>query len=340
MEDRIKFYRTPVDKELFKKLRERSNFHGLVQSLGILIFYTLTTMVSLFFFSKQMWIAMVFAVYFHSIFSNFLGMESSVHELSHKTPFKTKWLNEIFYYLFCFLTWNNPIHFRESHRRHHQFTLFQGKDKEVIIKPAPFSTLDYISWFLFDWKKFKMIMFGNLALILGKDSPDIFFWDPLFEKHDPRRAKMIRFARLQLSGHILLIALFVYFQLWVLIYIVSLSYFFVTFLSRSCEIVQHVGLQSNIPDYRISCHTMKFNRIMSFFYWNMNYHIEHHMFAAVPFHNLPGLHNAIVYDQPEPVTGYLKGVNKILRLIRKQRTDPQWVYIPELQNRSESSGIE
>ena len=30
-----------------------------------------------------------------------------------------------------------------------------------------------------------------------------------------------------------------------------------------------------------------------FFYWNMNYHVEHHMYAAVPYYNLPKLRKAI-----------------------------------------------
>ena len=325
---RINFYKTKIDRTVLKSLTKRRNFPGLVQSLGILSFYSLTTALCLYLFLQEMWIPMILAGYFHAMFSNFVGMEASIHELSHKTPFKTKWLNEIFYYLFSFISWNNPIHFRESHRRHHQFTVYKGQDKEVVVNPAPYNTGDYISWFLFDWKKFRMFFVGNLANILGKDQPDTFFWDPLFEKDDPRRKQMFAWARFQLLGHIALSVVFVYYQLWVLIFTVSFSYCFATFLARSCEIVQHVGVKSNVPDWRVTCHTMIFGPVMSFFYWRMNYHIEHHMYASVPFYNLYKLHKIISFDTPEPVRGYFKGVKKILSFIRKQRKETSWCYTP------------
>ncbi|MGL1893066.1 MAG: fatty acid desaturase [Spirochaetaceae bacterium] len=336
MSETIKFYRIQVKNTILKKLNARSNLRGLIQTLSILLVYLLTTMVSLYFFIVEEWIFMFIALYIHSIFSNFLGEESSVHELSHKTPFKTKWLNESFYNLFCFLTWNNPIHFRKSHKRHHQFTLFQGKDKEAVLKPPAFNILDYISWFLFDWKKFKCLMICNLALLLGRDQTDFFSWDPHFNKDNTNRKKMINWARFQFIGHLILICLFIYLDLFVLIYTVSCSYFFVTFLSNSCVVSQHTGLGSNIPDFRLSCHTIIFNPFMAFFYWNMNYHIEHHMHASVPFYNLKNLHKELAHDMPTPVQGYGTGIKNILGYVKKQKTDPDCVYTPELPTRKES----
>jgi hypothetical protein len=69
---------------------------------------------------------------------------------------------------------------------------------------------------------------------------------------------MITWARFQLIGHVALIIIFAWLRLWPLIYLVSFSYFFATFLTRSCEIVQHVGLPQNVPDWRVNCHTMRF----------------------------------------------------------------------------------
>ncbi len=329
MADRIKFYRSPVDRELLRELNKRSNSKGLIQSLGMLLLYCTTTFFSLYFFMKGMWISMIVAAYIHSVFSSFIGMEAAVHELSHKTPFKTKWLNEFFYGLFSMLSWNNPVHFRESHRRHHQVTVFRGLDKEVILANQVFGFWDFISWFTFDWKKFRMIMIGNLTLVAGKDIPDIFAWDPLFEKDDPRRARMILWARIQLLVHIALVVFFITQGLWILIFTVNFSYFFASFLGRSTGIVQHVGLMSDVPDWRITCHTMLFGPVMSFLYWRMNYHVEHHTYAAVPFYNLPKLHEAIVDDCPVPVNGYYAGLGKILGLLRKQRKDSDWHYVPE-----------
>ena len=119
--------------------------------------------------------------------------------------------------------------------------------------------------------------------------------------------------------------LFAWYGLWVLIYTVCCSYFFATVPGHVHEIVQHVGIKSDVPDWRVTCHTMLFGPVMSFLYWNMNYHIEHHTYAAVPFFNLGRLHRAMAADCPVPVKGYYKAVGKILGLMNRQRKDPHGV---------------
>ncbi len=61
MTNRINFYKSPIDRELLRKLNKRSNFHGFVQSLGILTLYLTTTALSLYFFLGKMWIPMLIA---------------------------------------------------------------------------------------------------------------------------------------------------------------------------------------------------------------------------------------------------------------------------------------
>ena len=330
MEDRINFYRSPGERTLLRSLTGRSDARGLLQVVPLLIIYILTTGASVSFFLRGQWIAMGIAAYGHALFTSFLGMEATVHELSHKTPFRTRWLNEFFYGLFCLLTWNNPVHFRESHRRHHQYTMHVGRDKEVVMEPAPWKWFNYIQWFTFDWMWFRTIMGANLRFVFGRDLPDIFAWDPLFETDDPRRARMFLWARLQMLLHLALVAVFAVSGLYILIFTVSFSYFFATAAGRSTGISQHVGMQSNIPDWRMSCHTFLYGPLMSFLYWNMNYHIEHHAYAAVPFFNLGKLHRAIADDCPPPVRGYWKGLSRILGIMRRPRTDPEYCFIPEL----------
>ena len=60
-----------------------------------------------------------------------------------------------------------------------------------------------------------------------------------------------------------------------------------------------------VPDFRLSTRTFYINdpkrsalnplswpfRLVRFWYWHMNFHIEHHMYAAVPCYNLEKLHN-------------------------------------------------
>ena len=47
---------------------------------------------------------------------------------------------------------------------------------------------------------------------------------------------------------------------------------------------QHAGLAENVLDHRLNCRTVYMNPLNRYLYWNMNYHVEHHMFPLVPYH--------------------------------------------------------
>ena len=217
MDQKINWFRTAIEKGLLKQLTRRSDWRGLLQSGSFLLIFGVTVYFSYYFFMRRLWFAMAVITYAHCVFHSFVGMEAAVHELSYGTPFATKWVNELFYRLFCFLTWNNPHHFRISHMLHHQFTVHKGLDKEQVLGPIPFTALQYLSWFVFDYLKFKMIMFPNVAHFFGNAGVDFFFWDPLLPPGDKRRIKLMRWARIMIIGHLVLLALFVYLRLWILI---------------------------------------------------------------------------------------------------------------------------
>ena len=45
------------------------------------------------------------------------------HESRHRTLFKQRWLNEIFQYIFSFMTNFEPVRWRWTHTLHHSYTL-------------------------------------------------------------------------------------------------------------------------------------------------------------------------------------------------------------------------
>ena len=69
---------------------------------------------------------------------------------------------------------------------------------------------------------------------------------------------------------------------------------------------QHAGLAENVLDHRLNCRTVYMNPINRYLYWNMNYHVEHHMFPLVPYHNLPRLHELVKADMPTPYASILE----------------------------------
>ena len=60
------------------------------------------------------------------------------------------------------------------------------------------------------------------------------------------------------------------------------------------------------------------NPIGRFLYWNMNYHVEHHMFPMVPYHALPRLHETIKHDMPPPTPSIWAGYKEMFPIWLRQ----------------------
>ena len=89
-------------------------------------------------------------------------------------------------------------------------------------------------------------------------------------------------------------------------------------------LTQHMGLKEGIKDHRFSTRSIRLNPIFSFLYWQMEYHIEHHMFPQVPSYNLPKLHE-MIKDQMPPIRKGLWGAYKeILPALFKQAKNPNY----------------
>ena len=98
----------------------------------------------------------------------------------------------------------------------------------------------------------------------------------------------------------------------------------------SCNSSQHIGLSDEVPDFRLNSRTIYLNPVVEFLYWHMNYHIEHHMYAAVPCYKLGRLHRAIRHDLPETPNGLVATWRQIGTIQARQKQDPDYQYHPEL----------
>mgnify|MGYP003345827675 CR=1 FL=1 len=107
-----------------------------------------------------------------------------------------------------------------------------------------------------------------------------------------------RWARFLLIGHAALALTFVLTGHWFLIVLVNLGTQYCGWLQGFTATPQHYGMSSNVPDHRLCCRTYTCAWLPAFLYWNMHYHIEHHMYPLVPFFNLPKLHAALKHDMP------------------------------------------
>ena len=112
--DLNKYYRSKADNEVLKELSKKSDLKGLIH---IFIFFSLLIFTGyLSFYNWGTWLGIFWLLIYGNIycFSNALW-----HETGHRTAFKSKFLNEIFYYISCYMACFEPIRWRYTHFIHH-----------------------------------------------------------------------------------------------------------------------------------------------------------------------------------------------------------------------------
>jgi hypothetical protein len=75
-------------------------------------------------------------------------------------------------------------------------------------------------------------------------------------------------------------------------------------------------------------------RSSRFLCWNMNYHVEHHMFPMVPYYALPALREEMKADAPRPYRGFLEAYREIIPAVFRQVKEPSDYVKPKLPRRA------
>ena len=145
-----------------------------------------------------------------------------------------------------------------------------------------------------------------------------------------KRRRLFWWARFLLAGHAAIVAISVYHELWLLPILTTGGVFYGGWLRYLCNGTQHSGLQDDVVDFRLCTRTVILKPLARFLYWHMNYHIEHHMFPAVPCYNLGRLHEVIKHDLPRSPRGLIMAWAEIIGIAKRQRIDPEYQYIPQL----------
>jgi fatty acid desaturase len=139
------------------------------------------------------------------------------------------------------------------------------------------------------------------------------------------RKKAVDWARFMLLFHLGLLIVSIWLQLWLLPLLVTFSPFIGNWLRYFVGVPMHTGLRDNVDDFRLCVRSITLDPISHFLYWRMNWHTEHHMFAAVPCYNLRKLYKAVAWDMPKPRT--LFGAWREMRATwKKQCKDPTYQF--------------
>jgi Na+-transporting NADH:ubiquinone oxidoreductase subunit F len=307
------WYKSPVPREAMRELLVRKN--GPAVRDTIIWFSLIICSGYLVFLMRNSWVVIFPYIVYSTLYAS--TSDSRWHESSHGTAFRTDWMNNLLYEISSFMVFRQSTVWRWSHTRHHSDTIIRGRDPEIAVPRPP------------RLRKLLQAFFGlsgavpEIKRILkhaaGRIDPQAATYVPEYEY-----SKVFKKARIYLLIYIAVIALSIIFKSLLPLFLIGLPTLLGSWLMPVYGFTQHAGLQENVLDHRLNCRTVYMNRIHRFLYWNMNYHLEHHMFPLVPYHALPKLHELIKDDCPEPYHGLIEAWKEIIPAILKQRKDPEF----------------
>ncbi|MDA8736262.1 NADH:ubiquinone reductase (Na(+)-transporting) subunit F [Opitutales bacterium] len=307
------WYQSPLPRATMRKFLERRDGPPIRDTLLLLAVLGVTGYATIALWGSW-WVVLPYMIY--AVFYG-TSSDSRWHECSHGTAFKTDWMNNLVYEVASFMVMRESVIWRWSHTRHHSDTIIVGRDPEIQIPRPP--DLKGLALSLINYGGY-MTYYPNLirhACGHMSDAERTYVPDTEF-------GKIFRNARICVAIYLLVIVSAITLQTWIPIFLFMLPQFFGTWLMIVHNTTQHAGLAENVLDHRLNCRTVYMNPISRFIYWNMNYHVEHHMFPLVPYHRLPELHKAVKGDCPPPYPSIFSAWKEILPTIVKQVKDPTY----------------
>jgi Na+-transporting NADH:ubiquinone oxidoreductase subunit F len=243
--------------------------------------------------------------------------DSRWHESSHGTAFKTDWMNNALYEIASFMVMREATVWRWSHNRHHSDTIIVGRDPEIAVPRPPSMWIFWLSFFSLPAAKayFKTVLIHCTGRLTAAEETFV----PASE-----HGKVIWRARIYALIYLAVIGLAVYHRSLLPLMLIGLPNLFGGWLMPIYGYTQHAGLAENVLDHRLNCRTVYMNPLHRYLYWNMNYHVEHHMFPLVPYHALPRLHELVKADMPRPYSSIFEAWSELLPAVLRQRKDPAY----------------
>ncbi len=239
--------------------------------------------------------------------------DSRWHECGHGTAFKTDWMNNVMYEIGSFMDTRESVPWRWSHARHHSDTIIIGRDPESGMRGLPLSriALGFFNLPIF-FQYFKTVALHAIGRMT-----------PAERTYVPESAFNSTYwhARVYLLIYGGTIAAAVAMGSFLPLMYVGLPSIWGRWLLMIYAMPQHAGLADDVLDHRLNTRTVYMDPISNFLYWNMGYHIEHHMFPMVPYHNLPKLHALMKADCPPPYRSLLEAHREIWPALIRQAKD-------------------
>jgi fatty acid desaturase len=269
------------------------------------------------FFACRLWFSgwslLLFAVY--GVL--YCASDARWHECGHGTAFKTRWMNTAVYNLASFMVVRDPTMWRWSHIRHHTDTIIVGRDREIDAKRPPQLALILLN--IFGLVEVPVEFLSMFVHASGRLSAEDASYVPESERNKiywTARAWLLIYAAV-------IIACFAFHSILPAV-LIGLPRMYGFWHETMVDMTQHAGLAENVTDHRLNTRTVYMNPITRFIYWNMNYHLEHHMYPMVPYHRLKELHEEIKSDLPAAAPSIAAAYREFVPVLLRQRRDPSY----------------
>ncbi len=304
-----KWYQCPIDRKQMKELMRRSDGPAIRDTIIWFGAMALSGLGGWYFWGS--WAAVPFFLVYGVLYGS--ACDSRWHECGHRTAFRTRWMNDVVYQIACFMIMRNPVTWRWSHARHHTDTIIVGRDPEInVMRPPDLAALILNFFGILDVYHAMIDMVRNSLGIVSAEEKTF-----IPESEQP---KAIRVARIWLAIYVVTIIACFWFGSILPAVLIGLPRLYGAWHHVMTGLLQHGGLADNVTEHRLNSRTVYMNPVSRFIYWNMNYHVEHHMFPMVPYHALPKLHEMIRHDLPAPClsigAGYKEMIPAFLRQLR------------------------
>jgi fatty acid desaturase len=307
------WYHTDIPRKQMKELMKRSDGPAtrdtalwlggmaLLGSLGVAFW--------------ESWWAMPFFAAYGVLYGS--ASDSRWHECGHGTAFRTRWMNDAVYQIACFMIMRNPVAWRWSHTRHHTDTIIVGADPEIVLMRPPALARVALNMFgILDvavaMKHMAMNTFGILDAEQKTFIPEM------------EQRRVFTVARVWFAVYAATIGAAVAMGSILPLMLIGLPRMYGAWHHVLCGLMQHGGLAEDVLDHRLNSRTVYLNPVSRFIYWNMNYHVEHHMFPMVPYHALPRLHEMIKHDLPAANDGFLDAYREMMPAVIRQLRYQDW----------------
>ena len=290
-----------LDKKTLKQLTRRSDRPGLIY-LGLWALF-LTASGALLFFSQGTWALVPAMILYGAILT--VPSYSLSHECAHGTAFRTRWLNELVFWVTS-LVYFEPPHFRRyAHARHHTYTWIREMDAQMsfntpLTLKAWLLEISGLGQYVYDARHMARNAFGRF-------DAEVVDFTPASElpkiKWEARA-----FLAVYLGGAAAAIATG---SVWALTFLV-VPRLVGGVAMQLFTIIQHAEMAEDQHDLTKSTRSFTTNWFADFLYANMARHIEHHLYPMVPFHALPRLNEALEDQLPAPGRGLIRTNAEVL----------------------------